>query len=92
MGLCERQLTHAVNGTVGPLTCEGGDLNRLAWEHVAREFQPETFTLGPNATPEQVTATLCGDLVTIPTADMTYELARLYYGWSFALEPDPASC
>ena len=91
VGLCSQQLEHAVNGTVGPLSCAGGSLNQLAWEHVAEAYEPETFTLGPNATPDEVGAALCEGLVTIPIADMIYDLAQLYYGWSFALEPDPAS-
>jgi hypothetical protein len=84
-------LQFGANGTVGPVTCSDGAVNRLAWEYIVEEADPKTFTLGPNATPEQVAAALCDDLITYPIAGMIYEIASAYYGWSFGLDPVPDS-
>ncbi len=91
VGLCEEQRQFGANGTVGPLTCADGSVNRLAWEYIAEELNPVTFTLGPDATPEEVAAALCEDLDTYPIAEMIYEISSAYYGWSFGLDPVPDS-
>lgn len=92
--LCSRQIDFAVDGTFGPLRCDGGDLNQTAWTYAVNHFDPIAFSLGPNATPTQVTRALCSDLQagalpTIPAAGRIYELAKIYYSWSFVLDPTP---
>ncbi len=89
VGLCSEQLQFGADGTVGPATCDDGSVNRLAWEYLVKEADPSVFKLGPNATPEQVQAALCDDLITFPIAALTYELAQTYYGWSFGIDPVP---
>ncbi len=88
--ICSQQLLHAVDGTVGPIKCDSGGLNQLAWQTYA-ENNPVTFGLGPNATPQQVHDALCIDVQkqTIPIMGEIYQLAQLYYGWQFALDPTP---
>ncbi|HEY8001418.1 MAG TPA: toll/interleukin-1 receptor domain-containing protein [Solirubrobacterales bacterium] len=90
--LCSEQLQHGADGNVGPISCEDGRLNQLAWQHLAANSDPLTFTLGPNATPEQVTKALCSDLdsSTIPIITSIYEIAKLYYGWEFGINPLPS--
>jgi hypothetical protein len=90
---CSKQLEHAVDGTVGPLTCEGGKINQLAWQQYAGDLDSLTLSLGPNATPEQVAHALCSDLresgATYPIVGQLYEIAKLYYGWQFGIDPTP---
>jgi hypothetical protein len=91
--LCSRQLDIGVDGTFGPLSCDGGKLNQTAWQFAVGHHDPFTFTLGPNATPDQVTRALCGDLegTTLPIMGEIYELAKTYYGWGFGLDPTPGA-
>lgn len=89
---CTRQLTIAVDGTVGPLECGGGRLNTLAWQYHAKD-NPLVLELGRNATEGQVVDALCSDLrkgqnTTVPKEGQAYRLAELYYGWRFTLKPD----
>jgi hypothetical protein len=94
--LCSQQLERAVDGTVGPIECDGGKLNQLAWEEFA-PAKPVTLGLGPNATIPQVQDALCLDLQnpgigTNPKTDELYDLAELYYGWKFGIVPTAADC
>jgi hypothetical protein len=85
---CTQQLTFGADGSVGPVSCANGDLNLLAWQEIAKG-NPLVMTLGPYATPGQVEEALCSDLSnsTIPIASSAYQIAALYYGWSFAVDP-----
>jgi hypothetical protein len=91
--VCSQQLEHLATETVSPLKCEGGKLNQLAWEELAAK-RPVTFQLGPNATPQQVHDALCVDLQNeeIGTTSLmveVYDLAKIYYGWKFVINPTP---
>lgn len=91
--VCSSQLVFAVDGTAGPLKCQNGHLNSLAWQYYAK-FNLIVMALGPRATPGQVDEAICNDLranrsVTIPKETDAIRLATLYYGWSFALTPGP---
>jgi TIR domain len=88
---CSQQLERAVDGTVGPLSCAGGEINQLAWQRYAPSL---TLALGPNADPIQVGHALCDDLNsdvagTFPTVGQIYDLGKLYYGWNFGIDPRP---
>jgi hypothetical protein len=88
---CSQQLQIGVDGTAGPLTCTGDDINQLAWQYYAGHFDSLTLTLGPNADPVQVGNALCNDLnnSTFPIAGQIYEIGVLYYGWNFGIDPRP---
>jgi len=88
---CTHQLFTAVDGTVGPLTCPGNQINTLAWQYYAK-FNPLVMALGRFATEGQVANTLCSDLKnstigTVPKEIEAYRMSALYYGWMFALPP-----
>jgi hypothetical protein len=86
---CSQQLNYGADGSYGPLTCANGtEVNALAWNAAAAD-RPLVMSLGPNATPGQVNAALCTDIKnsTIPIETGAYQLAALYYGWSFAYDP-----
>jgi hypothetical protein len=88
--VCQHPLQHGADGTVGPVTCDDGRLNQLVWAELATGGYA-TLGLGPNATPPQVTSSLCVDLSnsTIPIMQEIYQAAQLYYGWDFGLDPTP---
>ena len=88
---CSKQLQIGADGTAGPLTCSGNDINQLAWQYYAGHFDSLTLTLGPNADPIQVGNALCRDLdnATIPIVGQIYEIGVLYYGWNFGIDPRP---
>ena len=86
---CSQQLNYGADGSYGPLTCANGtEVNALAWNAAAAD-RPLVMSLGPNAAPGQVNAALCADInnSTIPIETGAYQLAALYYGWSFAYDP-----
>jgi hypothetical protein len=88
---CSQQLQIGADGTAGPLTCTGDDINQLAWQYYAGKLGSLTLTLGPNADPEQVAHALCTDLgtTTFPIVGQIYEIGVLYYGWNFGIDPRP---
>jgi hypothetical protein len=97
--VCEEKLTFAVNGTVGPLRCAGGELNSLAWQYYANQ-KFLLLSVGPNATPGSAIQAYCSDLrlnqtATGPKVDQAYELAQLYYGWNIVgvdFRPSDTDC
>jgi hypothetical protein len=95
--VCQEQLLHGADGTVGPVACKNGDLNQLAWETYS-PANPVLFGLGPNATPTQAQNAMCVDLLdpnvagTNPRATVIYQLAELYYGWQFGIVPSVENC
>jgi hypothetical protein len=88
--VCQHQLQYAVNGTAGPLTCENGELNSLAWEYY-EHFNPVVMTLSRFATDGQVINAVCADQrnpqMTMLKERDAYRLAALYNGWQFANVP-----
>jgi hypothetical protein len=85
---CTQQLLFGADGSVGPITCANGDLNALAWQEIAKG-NPLVMTLGPYATPGQVTEAMCADMrnSTIPIETSAYKISALYYGWQFGVDP-----
>ena len=85
---CNQQLTFGVDGNASPVRCANGDLNVVAWDYFASN-NLLVMALGPYATPGQVQEALCADLHhnTIPIETSSYQIAALYYGWTFALDP-----
>jgi ABC-type lipoprotein export system ATPase subunit len=83
---CSQQLTFAVDGNAGPISCSNGTLNVVAWRYFAQD-KHSVMSLGPYATPVQVSDALCADGSTIPIETSAYQLSALYYGWSFAEDP-----
>jgi len=86
---CSQQITFSDNGDSGPVTCANGDLNVLEWKALAT-LEPSVFNLGYNATAAPVQSALCADVsanVSNPIAETNYQIASLYYGWSFSADP-----
>ena len=72
-------------------------LNVIAWRYFAMGGEhTKILSLGSFATPEQVIQAMCQDKAgTIPLEQTAYEIAQLYYGWDFAVDPSdsyPSSC
>jgi hypothetical protein len=88
VGLCTQALTHA-NGSVSPLFCANGDINRLAWAYFANA-QVRVLGLGIFASDTEVAAAVGQDVKGRATDSAecdAYRLAVAYYGWSFGLDP-----
>ena len=93
---CSQQITFETTGNPSPITCANGYLNTLAWDALAT-LEPSILTLGYNANPSQVQAALCADYKAgksdANTNDFNviegsaYQIATLYYGWSFSTNP-----
>lgn len=86
---CSEQLSIGADGNAGPTTCSHGRLNSLAWNYFAKG-NPLVMALGPDATPDEITIAMCADLAhgsTIPIETSAYDLAALYDGWSFGINP-----
>jgi hypothetical protein len=82
---CSEQLTYAVDGSYGPLSCAGGtQVNVLAWD-AAISTSSAVLALGPDASAMEVRSAICSDMghSTIPIETGAYQLAALYNGWSF---------
>jgi TIR domain len=94
VNLCTAQLTTYVDGTIKPLECNGGKLNTLAWEYLAR-YEPFVMQAGVYATEQEVQQAICEDFkskqVTVPLETQIYAIAALYYDWRFVLPPSPAN-
>jgi hypothetical protein len=93
---CAQVLTFNSNGTSGPLTCAGGELNVTEWEALSA-LEPTVLTLGYGASAPQVQTALCND-VSVSQSDANtqnanlveqnaYQMAALYYGWVFSANP-----
>jgi len=86
---CSKQLSIGADGDAGPVRCDGTQLNSLAWNYFAKG-NPLVMAIGPNATPDEALEAMCADLShgsTIPIETSAYELASLYYGWRFGINP-----
>jgi hypothetical protein len=93
--LCSTPLQYTANGNATPLFCRGGELNVLAWKFYA-SVSPSILGLGLNPTAGQVQAALCDDFnhshATKVEEQNGFALATAYYGWTFNITPDPATC
>lgn len=86
---CNQQISFSSNGDSGPIICSNGDLNVLEWNALAA-LEPKVMTLGYSATTAQVQSALCADVqanIANPIEQTTYQIAALYYGWSFTTNP-----
>ena len=88
-GLCNAQLTQLPDGSVSPLFCANGDVNRLAWRYFAGK-NLRVMGLGLFAADTDVAAAIrqdlsghAGDAVECGA----YRLASVYFGWGFAVDP-----
>jgi hypothetical protein len=89
VGLCTVQLGQDQNGDVTPLFCSSGEINTLAWNHLAGE-QLEVMALGPHPTHAAVITAIEQDLKAraTPTEECNAAtLAAAYYGWNFHIQP-----
>jgi hypothetical protein len=88
VALCSAQLSYGADGNASPLFCSNGEINRLAWSYFAKDT-PKVMALGPNATPSDVEAAVSADMhgSTGPIECSTFQLAYVYYGWSFGVNP-----
>jgi hypothetical protein len=85
---CSAQLQIGADGNAGPITCPNGDLNALGWDYFEKST-PLIMSLGPDVTLAEVQEALCADLhnSTIPIETSAYNMAALYYGWRFGIDP-----
>ena len=84
---CDRSLQIGADGNISPLTCDG-KLNVRAWQHLTRG-NLLVLALGADVLPSQVLQAMCSDLprTTKPIEVSAYDMAKLYYGWRFGLNP-----
>jgi len=88
-GLCSAQLTHLPDGSVSPLVCSNGDVNRLAWSYFAAK-NLSVMGLGIFAADTDVATAIRQDLSSHASDAVecaAYQLASVYYGWGFGVDP-----
>jgi hypothetical protein len=89
VALCTVQLSQDQNGDVTPLFCSSGEINTLAWNHLAGE-QRGVMALGPHPAPAAVITAVEQDIKAraTPTEECNaVTLAAAYYGWNFHIQP-----
>ncbi len=96
IGECSQTLSYASNGDPSPISCANGDLNILDWQAVAA-LEPTVMKLGYSATQAQIQHAICVDgnvadadssaAISAPIETNAYEIASLYYGWKFNINP-----
>jgi hypothetical protein len=88
-GLCSAQLSYGADGGVSPLFCSNGDINRLAWKYFA-DKRLMVMGLGIFAADTDVATAIRQDLGGQATSQVecsAYQLASVYYGWGFGVDP-----
>lgn len=86
---CNQAVSYASNGVPGPVQCTNGELNAADWKALAA-LEPKILSLGYGASAASVQATLCSDVkanISNPIEITAYQIASLYYGWSFSSNP-----
>lgn len=93
---CQQAITYASDGNPSPVRCSNGDLNILAWDAISAQ-EPTVIKLGYSPTLSQLESSMCADAraanldhniaVYTPLEATAYELASLYYGWNFNINP-----
>lgn len=93
---CSQPLTYQSNGNPSPVQCADGGLNILAWNALAA-LEPKVMGLGYTPSITQVKTDICIDgnaanqdsttAISAPLEITAYQLAFLYYGWSFNINP-----
>jgi hypothetical protein len=89
VALCTVQLSQDQNGDVSPLFCSSGEINTLAWNHLAGE-RLGVMALGQHPTPAAVISAVEQDVRgrASPTEECNAAvLAAAYYGWNFHIKP-----
>ncbi|MGA7912895.1 MAG: hypothetical protein WCC30_15305 [Candidatus Dormiibacterota bacterium] len=87
-GLCTEQLTFLADGSVSPLFCSNGDVNRIAWRYFA-DKDLTVMGLGIFAADTDVATAIRQDLSGHATGAVecsAYQLASVYYGWGFGVD------
>jgi len=84
VGLCSEQLLIRADGSVSPMFCSKGEINRFAWQHFAQSYS-RVMGLGPSASPYDVVQALLAERHGLDDRNecSAYQLAAVYYGWSF---------
>jgi hypothetical protein len=88
--LCTTPVDRYQDGNAGPLFCRDGSINVDAWTYLA-DIDSNILSLGRNATVDSVKAAIHADFshpdhTTNVIEGSGYELARAYYGWTFAFD------
>ncbi len=93
---CQQTLTYASSGEPSPVQCSNGDLNVLAWKALAA-LEPTVMKLGYTSSQSQVMSAMCTDInvanqdatsaLSEPVEASAYQLASLYYGWHYNINP-----
>jgi len=87
--LCELPLRHNADGTLAPLFCSGGAINKEAWRYIARD-NPEVMRLGRDPTQDGLVTAVKNDLRDRESGwgeCSAAVLAAAYYGWSLHIGP-----
>lgn len=82
-GTCAQPVTVNTDGSIYPLLCGKGKVNRLAWNYLAPS-NGGLFTLGTTTTQ----AAVCGIVAkisegSVPREADAYDIADAYYSWNF---------
>ena len=93
--LCSRPVVSTSDGNVLPLQCSNGALNVQAWTYYST-ISASILGLGLNPNPAQAPSAMCDDIqhnhAKRSQETSAYRLARLYYGWTFNLDPNTVTC
>ncbi|HET7419962.1 MAG TPA: hypothetical protein VFL27_06240 [Candidatus Dormibacteraeota bacterium] len=93
--LCTRSIVLTSDGNALPLTCSNGALNVRAWQYYA-SVSASVLGLGLVPTEGQVESAVCDDLkanhASRAQESNGYQLARLYYGWTFNIDVTKLTC
>jgi hypothetical protein len=83
-------MSFGVDGNANPIVCTDGAVNTVAWQYFDQMY-PDIFALGEYATEGQVSQAVSQMVPPIPDEESAYCLAAAYFGWTFAVNLDPAS-
>ncbi len=93
--LCSKPVVTTSDGNVRPLQCSNGALNVQAWTYYST-ISASILGLGLNPSPAQAPSAMCDDIhhngASRAQEPNGYRLARLYYGWTFTLDPTTVTC
>jgi hypothetical protein len=82
---------YGADGTAGPVLCPDGDVNMTVDHQLRLGAGFKVLLLGPNVSPEAVSAAICQDYAggntTGPVEQEAYDVAKAEYHWSFGISP-----
>lgn len=90
VGICSQQMSFGADGNASPIVCSNGAINVVAWNYLEPNA-PALFAAGADASEGQVQNLVSQLTGPIPSNESEYCLVQAYYGWSFAINLDPAS-